>query len=209
MSKAIIDGVEFPVNPDDVRWDYSVKLATHPTIGGKVIQLYGWKMGDLMVSGSFGDITRQAAFFEHLKGVADKQTPNLDRLVPQPVRFTWAARNWDFWVYLRGVTQMGASVSIEANESIFAPKYQMRLFVAEDNGSIVKAASGAAQVAYINRLTAGLGWQKSSWNGPLDLEDLAAQMQGLTPLDFILSEFGRAQVTPTTTDQAAPEAAAE
>lgn len=195
MSKAMIDGVEFPVNPESVRWDYSVKLATHPTIGGKVIQLYGWSMGDLMIGGSFGNVARQATFFEHLKDVADKQAPKLDRLVPQPVRFTWAARNWDFWVYLRAVTQQGASVSIEANESVVAPKYQMRLFVAEDNGEIVKAASGAAQVAYINRLTAGLGWTKSSWNGPLDMDDLASQMQGLTPLDFILSEYGRAQVS--------------
>lgn len=198
MGKAVIHGMEFPVNPESISWDYSVKLATQKTIGGKVVQLYGWRLGDLTVSGSFGrgGWRAQEAFFNHMKNVADEQAPSLDRPTPQPVRFTWAERGWDFWVYVKALTQKGASVSIETTEAMIAPKYTLTMFIAEDNGQIVQAALDAAQVAYINRLTAGLGWQKSAWNGPLSMDEMSQALQGLSPIDYLFTEFGRAQVAP-------------
>ncbi len=198
MSTATIDGISFPVNPSMVSWSYTVNMSTHKTIGGKVVQLYGWRMGDLTIGGHFGSVDRQKAFFEQLRSIADKQAPTLDRRVPQPVRFRWPERNWDFWVFLKKVNQDGASVAVDITHQSVAPRYTMSLFVAEDNGNIVKAAESAAQTAYINRLTAGLGWEKSSWNGPVDLENFAKQTLGLSPIDFFLSEYGRAQIVEQT-----------
>lgn len=166
---AYLDGIPFRINPESVSWPYSVKLGTTKTMGGKVVQLYGISMGDLTVQGVFGagGPEEQRAFFDRLVEIIDTQMPVTATSIPRPVRFHWPERGWDFWCYVKGITQTGRSVAIHASNMDFNPGYQLTMFVQEDNGDLLKAARNSAAAAFIARLSDGMGWKASSeWNGP-------------------------------------------
>lgn len=192
---ATIHGVPFFINPTSIQWSYNVKLASQPTIGGMVVQLFGWTMGDLVISGSFGKdgIERQQSFFQLIDSIADVQAPTVTSqgaTAASPVRFLWPEQDWDFLVFIRSLTQVGASVAVDQTVEMFAPKYTLTLFVYEDNGQIVKAAADSAMVAYMNRLSAGLGWKRSAYNGPMIEADLQGVLKGQTLIDYAFSQYG-------------------
>jgi hypothetical protein len=171
---AFLDGIPFRVNPKSVSWPYSVKLAPTKTMGGKVVQIYGVSMGDLVIEGVFGagGSDEQKAFFDRLVTIIESQMPVSSTSVPRPVRFHWPERGWDFWCYVKKIEQQNASTAIRASNQDFNPGYRLTLFVQEDNGDLVRVARNSAQAAYIARLSAGLGWKPSAdWNGPLTLAD--------------------------------------
>lgn len=187
-----IDGIRLPVNPNSVKWDYKVKLATIKTVGGKVVQLLGWSMGDLMVSGHYGamGVERQAEIFKHIDSIALRQAPMPGQRAAEPVRFLWPEMGWDFWVFVKGMQQGGASVSVERNERIHNPTYNLTLFVYEDNGDVISAAANSAASAYLKRLTAGLGWKQTDWNGPQTAEQLQELLGGQTLFDYSFAHYG-------------------
>ena len=202
-SGAILNGVPFFVNPSTVQWNYNVKLSTTPTIGGKVVQLFGWSMGDLVISGSFGKdgVERQDAFFQMVNTTAERQAPQVlstGALAARPVRFLWPEQDWDFWVFIRDFKQSGTSVSIENTPQMFAPKYTLTLFVYEDNGTVVHAATENAMLAYMQRLSAGLGWKQSAWNGPQNEADLQAVLKGQSFIDWAYAQTGLAPIIDAT-----------
>lgn len=166
---ASLDGIPFRINPQSVSWPYSMKLGTTKTMGGKVVQVYGISMGDLVVEGVFGagGPEEQQAFFDRLVEIIDTQMPASPTAIPRPVRFHWPERGWDFWCYVKGITQAGRGVAIHASNKDFNPGYRLTLFVQEDNGDLVKAARNSATAAFIARLSDGMGWKATEWNGPL------------------------------------------
>lgn len=192
LGTVTIGGVLLPVNPQELKWDYSVRISTQKTIGGRVVQLLGWNMGDLVVSGKFGafGVERQQHIFEHLNTIAGQQAPKYGESPAKPVRFLWPEMGWDFWVFIKSMTQTGAGVSVERNQRIHSPGYTLTMFVYEDNGDIVKAVGGSAATQYLKRLTAGLGWSQSAWNGPETSQDLQDTLQGNTIMDYAFSEYG-------------------
>lgn len=198
---AFLDGIPFRVNPTSVSWPYSIKLSTTKTMGGKVVQIYGISMGDLVIEGTFGagGPEEQQAFFNRLIAIIESQMPVSATSVPRPVRFHWPERGWDFWCYVRSIVQPNASTSIRASNEDFNPGYRLTLFVQEDNGDLVRVARNSAQAAYIARLSAGLGWRPSAdWNGPLSLND---SLEGDTVLDDLFDRR-TAAVTDTVTRSA-------
>lgn len=201
---AFLDGIPFRVNPKSVSWPYSVKLAPTKTMGGKVVQIYGISMGDLVVEGVFGagGPEEQKAFFDRLVEIIASQMPVSSTSVPRPVRFHWPERGWDFWCYVKGITQSNASTAIRASNQDFNPGYRLTLFVQEDNGDLVRVARNSAQAAYIARLSAGLGWKPSAdWNGPLTLADA---LEGDEVFDKLLQnrqdDMAREAMLPTLTE---------
>lgn len=197
---ASIDGVLFKVNPSSIRWSFRVKLSDQKTIGGKVIQLLGFNMEDLVIEGSFGGpdaVASQKEFFDHIQSIADAQVPVLGKTASKPVRFLWPEQGWDFWVFIRSMTQRGSSVSIENSENVHAPRYQLTLFVYEDNGDIIRVAGNSAQAKYLARFTAGLGWSQSEWNGPQTVEQLEEQLAGGNVQDYLFSHYGLLDPIPT------------
>lgn len=180
-SAAYLDGVRLEVNPTSVQWDYTLKIATQKTIGGKVIQLYGVKMSDLVISGKM-PIKEYRAFFSRVKNIANAQVPSSSNWRPAPVRFQWPSRKWDFWVYVKGMRSGGASVSmVEANTN-YAPEWSLILFVVEDNADIIQVAMDSAKASFIRRITQGMGWVQSEWNGPMNID---AEMQGALDADTL------------------------
>jgi hypothetical protein len=200
---ASIAGIPFKVNPESVSWKYQVKIADHRTVGGKVIQLYGFNMTDLTITGHFGGpdaVQSQHQFFEVIKDIATAQSPQVDRTSGDPVRLLWPEQGWDFWVFILSLKQAGAGVAIETREEFHAPKYQLVCFVYEDNGDILRSATGLSQAKFLSRLTAGLGWQQTSYNGPETIEEVAARLGGTSILDFAFQSYG---LLPSTDEQGA------
>lgn len=198
---ASIDGVPFFVDPSSIQWNYTLKMSKTSTVGGLVIQLYGWSMGDLVISGAFGSVERQRAFFAQIDDIADHQNPAAtpNGMSPaRPVRFSWPEQKWDFWVYVRDLKQSGASVAIEESVSMHNPKYTLTLFVFEDNGTIVKSAGQSAMNAYLRRITAGLGWKQSQWNGPQTAEERQQAVGSQTFFDYAFTQYGLLGDTSTT-----------
>lgn len=188
---ASLNGVEFRNNPYSINWDYAIKMSSTKTIGGKVHQLYGTKMGDLTVRGKFASIEEQKEWFNRIKDIFDSHSPTQSNPRPSPVRFFWPERRWDFMVYIKSFTQEGASTAISATNASFAPGWSLTMFVYDDNGDIVKLVEQAAESAYLRRITAGLGWQQSKWNGPTDAE-FEAVLEGRGTLQYLFDR--RAQI---------------
>jgi hypothetical protein len=199
VSQATIDGIPFRVNPTKVSWPYSIKMATHKTLGGKVFQLYGVSLGDLVIEGTFGagGPREQQAFFDRINAIIDGQMPSDPSASPRPVRFYWASRGWDFWCYIKGIGQAGASTAVVLRNDIVAPEYRLTLFIQEDNGDIAQAAKDSAAAAFIGRITKGIGWKRTLWNGPEGYDELKSALSGTTVLDSIFSALQGDRIQPS------------
>lgn len=195
---AVLDGVPFRIDPKSVSWPYSIKMATHKTLGGKVFQLYGVSLGDLVIEGEFGNgglvngftstgPAAQKAFFDRITKIIDSQIPVNPLSNPKPVLFEWPLRQWSFWCFIKSIVQMDAPTAILARNNIINPSYQLTLFIQEDNGDVIKLAKEDAATQFINRLTAGLGWKKSEYNGPETFDAVTAANNGNTVLQNIFT----------------------
>jgi hypothetical protein len=186
MAQATLNGVPFRINPESASWDYLVKTAEVATVGGIVVQVLGVDLGDMTIQGSFGSEhneggklvggwPEQQRFLDRMKALAERQAlhPELG-----PARFMFPAKGWDYLVLLRSYTEVGQDDAIVATNANFNPTWQLRLFIVEDN-SPVKSVQNAAVLQYIARLTAGLGWQQSKYNGPVTQSDVAAYLAGV------------------------------
>lgn len=155
----------FRIDPSSVSWSYTVKVAVTKTIGGKVVQVYGVSIDDMMVSGSFGvgDWAEQDAFLESMLNLAQNQD-----ISGQPVRFSYLPKGWDFQVYLKGYNQTGQGQSIVKDERIINPGWDLTLFIVDDpQGSGLRQIRNAAIDGAIARVADGLAWKPSNaFNGP-------------------------------------------
>lgn len=187
-----LDGKEFRTLPTSYDWEYKIKMNDWKTMGGKVIQIYGVRMGDLTISGQFSTPEEQAEWFKKVKSIADAQVPVLGAAAPRPVRLIWTERGWDFMVFVKSFKQVGAATSVMARNDIADIKWTMTVFVNQDNGKIVKAAQDAAAAAYIRRISDGLGWQQSEWNGMVEDPAFADALEQRTVLTYLFDERQRA-----------------
>jgi hypothetical protein len=202
MAQATLAGVPFRVNPSSASWDYTVKTAEAVTIGGTVIQVLGVDLGDMTIQGDFGSEHRdlggnlvggwpeQDRFLARMKKIAQAQASHPE---VGGVRFMFPEKGWDYMVYLRGYTEIGATDAVMAANENFNPTWQLRLFIIEDN-SPIKAVQNTALLQYMTRISAGLGWQQSKYNGPISDSDVATFVQtygqGTTTVKDLLGTLG-------------------
>lgn len=195
MGLATLAGQSFRVDPVSIRWDYSVRVADHKAVGGKVVQVLGVNLGDMTVAGTFGTggWTEQAAFLARMKALGDRQVAEASKIGGQaePFRFVYPPRGWDFLVYLRAFVQPGAQSSVRLSARDFAPKWMLTLFIVEDNAGL-KQVRDAAVTQFIARLAQGLGWRQNQYNGPLTYADIQTAQSGGTP-----EQYGVASSVPT------------
>lgn len=172
MPVASLAGRPFRLNPLSVAWDYTVKTSETPTVGGIVVQVFGVDLGDMTVQGTFGSggWREQEAFLAEMKKLADRQASNPE---DASFRFFYPDRGWNFQVMLREFTETGGTSSVVGSNENFAPKWTLRLFILEDN-SPVRVVQDAALLQYLNRLSSGLGWQQTKYNGPITDSEVAS-----------------------------------
>lgn len=194
IEEVVIDGFPVPINPTSISWDFSLKTSSTKTIGGKVIQVYGVKLGDLRVSGRMPNADFMRLYAKMLS-IAERQVPTQASPTAAPVQFTWSSRGWSFLVYLKSFKQSDAQASVKAANESFAPEWEATFFIADENADIVNVAKEAAQAAYIRRISQGLGWAQTSWNGPLGIDDLQAILKGQTLQAFLFSRWGEVNQT--------------
>lgn len=162
MGNALLAGRTFRIDPTSVSGAFTVKTRATSTVGGRVVHIYGTQWDHLTVQGSFGrgGFTEQAAFLARMSSLMDQQ-------VTQPkagaVTFIWPERGWNFKVYVSSHTNIGGGPSVDINPAIVAPKWQISLFIVEDNGTLKQFVKNN----FLERLQAGLGWKQTTYNGPL------------------------------------------
>ena len=205
MGNASLGGRHFRLDPTSVQWSFDTKLSDKPTVGGKVMQVFGTRISDMTVQGTFGagGWREQEKFLAWMKDLGDKQVADYGspRSRKKPFRFIYPAKRWNFLVYLKAFSNLdGGSRSVVLAPEIFAPTWQLTLFIVEDNSGLKRVA----QDAYISRLSEGLGWKQTVYNGPMDDEQLKAALEGSTIQDYILESFGIGQVAAGNQDPYAP-----
>jgi hypothetical protein len=153
----------------------TIKSAEKKTLGGKVVQILGVDISDITVSGTFGGWEEQHRFLNRMKRIADRQVSGYIRSSQKniqggaaPVRFMFPPRGWDFKVYLKAFTQTGSQQSVSMDINTFAPKWTLILWVVEDHTS--GKLTTASKNAIIARLSAGMGWKQTRYNGPMGFE---------------------------------------
>lgn len=172
MGVALYDNKPFRIDPGTVQGSFEIKTSATETIGGRVVQVYGVKWDDIIISGSFGrgafrpgvgrdPYQDQLDFLDRMESIMERQAALLSREPPQ--RFYWPDRGWDFQVYLKEYSTPDGSGSVAAAPEIFAPNWTLTLFVVTDNGQL----SQVIQDDFIARLSKGLGWKQTIYNGPI------------------------------------------
>lgn len=168
MARMNLGGRPLNANPDTVSWDFKMKTAETETLGGKVVQVYGVEVSDLIIHGNFGPPDRSRGETGSWQ-VRDRMQAQVERWMtqqvssknPQPLSFTYPDRKWSFKVFIKNFNS-GQGPFTHANED-FAPDWQLTLFVVSDlTGRVVKGVKDA----YLSRLVNGVGWKISSYNGP-------------------------------------------
>lgn len=195
MGLALLDGVAFRIDPSSVSWDYTVKTAELETVGGKVIQVYGTDLGDMVVAGSFGKggFAEQQTFLTRMRDTSERQVQQSTRIgALNPSRFLYPPQGWDFAVLLKEFSQPNApdGASVYVDPTTFNPGWSLTFHVVTENAGIKKAA----QNAFIDRLSRGLGWTQESINegfhGAVTVQDIESHLGGKGLVEYVSSSFG-------------------
>jgi hypothetical protein len=210
MGSASLGPINFRVDPMSINWGYTVRYAVTPTIGGKVIQVLGANLEDLTVTGSFGTggWREEKQFLQRITDIADAQT---DFTGGRPVRFMYPPLGYDFQVFVKAIRPISNTVGN------FAPTWNLTLFIFEDTFGLTKTVKGDAMDAFITRLSEGVGWKRSEYNGGITKEEQDAILKkaGATSgeeflygnfrqqLGFSRTPVSDASGNPTTTSQSA------
>jgi hypothetical protein len=207
VSQASLGGITFRINPSQVAWNYDVDVSVTQTVGGRVVQVLGVTMGDMVIQGLFGQDRANRkeswelaeAFQQKIAALVDRQSAiptsaQLSGADPTPmhptIRFVYndvneaaglglPGHSWDFQVYvksLKDVANQGATV--EHSTGKFSYGYALTLFIVQDNtGKLAEVA----QNSFIERLSNGLGWKRSAYNGMMSSEELEAYLKTNSP----------------------------
>lgn len=187
-------GVVFRLNPDEVGWNFQVNTSVTETIGGRVVQVLGASLSDLTIRGSFGERrgkshtgsgTYAERFFKDVQRIVEYQSRDASRhhRMHEPAIFTFAPLNWAFRVYVKDLSDPdGGGVTHRVGKAAY--RYVLTLMVHDDisdtskilgrSNGVLEQKRDAAIAKYINRISDGIGWHLSKYNGPItdvDTED--------------------------------------
>jgi hypothetical protein len=188
-SNATLGGVSFTFDPHSIQWDYTVHISDKPFIGGKVVQVYGATIGDITIEGSFGrfdGLDAQLAFLDRMKRMGSAK---VDDARTPPTRFFWPEQRWDFQVYLKRYENPKGGRAIEHSPENFAPEWRLVLHPVSGTSTLQQASV----TAFIERLSQGMGWRETEFQGPPSWGDLQGAMSAMGATgyeDFFSKAFG-------------------
>ena len=172
MSQGSLGGIPFYVDPESIAYHFDIKASATETVGGKVVQVFGVRVSNLVVSGSIGlaGWEGQQSFLQAV--IAQMQSQRGQSIggatfaAGPTIKFLYPPRGWDFDVYILDYAQPGSTMSVLMDPEIINPKWMLTLFIANDNGGL-KNVNNAALSSYLNQLAVGIGWQPNIYNGPV------------------------------------------
>lgn len=171
MGIANLNGVEFRIDPDAIAYNYSIDYSVIDTLGGRVIQVLGATIGDITITGHFGQDHRNdrlswqlaESFGTQIRSLMDHQVvpPKNAQTggVHQPLRFTYldGTHNWDMKVLIKNYAELDGAGSIEHRSGKFSYGYKLTLFLVEDSSL---SLSRVQSDKFIARISKGLGWKQ-------------------------------------------------
>ncbi|WP_428957952.1 hypothetical protein [Streptomyces sp. cg35] len=187
--------LNFRINPSSIDWGFEIHTSVTDTVGGRVVQITGATLRDLTVVGYLGENRTAGrspdsnpdhagaswrlheAFIARCRAIMEYQSRDSSQpgKMHQPAIFNYPPRNWRWLVYLKSVEDIDGSASIEHRTGKFSHGYKLTMFiVSAGSDSLVKAGSSMSQVdaaqasaiaSYIKRISEGIGWRQSEYNG--------------------------------------------
>lgn len=171
--------ITFRVDPNSVEWNFKINTTVIPTVAGRVVQVLGATLSDLTVSGQYGQNVKAGldgqswkqaeAFANKIQEIQAWQSRD-SRVFGKmhvPAIFNYAPKNWRFQVYVKSLADShGGSVAHQSGR--FSYDYTLTLFIVDvisDDLEVLKGAKAQAVDKYIARISDGIGWHFSQFNG--------------------------------------------
>jgi hypothetical protein len=155
-SLATLGNLVWRINPEEIAWNFEVFTNVTNTIGGRVVQITGAHLSDIMVRGQYGEnrFTTVASkdtsenspgrswkmadkFNLEIRRIMRQQSPASNAttgiLSPKPIRFYYPPRNWDFMVYVKSIKDVAGDDAFAAVTGKFSFGYQLLLVPIQDN----------------------------------------------------------------------------
>jgi hypothetical protein len=187
----------FRINPSSIDWGFEIHTNTVRTVGGTNVQITGATLRDLVVTGYLGENREAGpardgladhagaswrlheAFLGHCRTIMRYQARDATRTgrMHEPAVFNYPGRGWRWRVYLKRVDDLDGTASVEHSTGKFSHGYRLTFFVVSTGSdSLVRAgtshnavdiAQEKAITSFIRRISEGIGWRQSEYNGRL------------------------------------------
>lgn len=174
------------LNPNAVDWNFTINTSVQETVGGRVVQVLGATPSDLVVQGSLGEVRgtnhkvsweMAEDFLAKFKDIADYQARDARRqgAMNPPAIFNFPAKGWRFGVYVKSLTDPSGGSSISLSTGHFSHDYVLTMMIDSDlsgqtqvigksNGVLDRLKDKAIE-SYITRISDGIGWRFTEYNG--------------------------------------------
>lgn len=187
-------GIQFRIDPVAINWNFEMHTSVTHTVGGRVVQVLGATLSDITIQGLFGeDRTRSAArgasqapgqswmlaqrFATRIRQMMEEQSEGSTeqgRMGSVPV-FTYPPLKWRFHVYIKDLTDPDGGGVVTMDTGKFSHGYNLTLFIVQDGSDAIAKAGGNNGILstikekaindYIGRISEGIGWKPSAYNG--------------------------------------------
>jgi hypothetical protein len=142
--------LRFRTNPNEVWWNYSLITAVENTYGGRVVQILGAKIDDLVVTvecgrGGWDYLNQVVGFMREMIAEQRKGVPGT---------FSYTTRDWRLKVF---------ALSVPFQDSVTATtrEIELRFKVQEDVSGVQTSISLSSE---LGRLKDGIGFTKNEYN---------------------------------------------
>lgn len=180
---ATLGHLTFRLDPDQITYPYQIDYSVIDTLGGQVVQVLGSTIGDITISGSFGQDHQHKkeswelaeSFHASIKQMIDAQSLLKQGQSHKPVRFTYqdGLHDWDFNVLIKSIQDAdGGAVAHRTGK--FSYHYTLTLFLVDDSSLALKKITTDK---FIARISNGMGWKASSFNGSMSAADAISFIQ--------------------------------
>lgn len=179
--------IAFRIDPEQIEWSWKVITNVVETIGGRVIQVLGARLDDLVITGSLGqnhadpvngESWQQAeAFITAITKIMEAQSADSTqqaRMHP-PAVFNYPPKGWRFNVYVKDLADPDGANSVILKTGKINQRYKLTLFIVQEGSpALVQAGTSngvlnqqAAQAvsAFMARISDGVGWHYGQFNG--------------------------------------------
>lgn len=209
MAYCQLGDYSFRIVPSSVVFPFEVDSVVIPTVGGRVVQVYGVTVGDMIVQGLFGQErtgqtrdswqlaeTFQAAVGDMVKRQSAQPTGGQlagydPATMHPPVRFLFnddsperraaglPIHNWDFQVYIKNLEDAATAGMTVAHETGKFSYGYTLTLFIVEDNS--RILRQVAVDKFIQRLAEGVGWQRTEYNGPMTPDDLKKYVAANSP----------------------------
>jgi hypothetical protein len=187
-------GLKFRIDPEALSWSFQINTSVTNTVGGRVVQVNGATLSDITITGLYGEDRSKAdgtaeypgrswrlakAFARKIREMMIYQASDatVHAKMHQAAVFSYPPEDWKFRVYIKQLSDPDGGV-ITMSTGKFSHGYVLTLFVVQegttalvkagsDSGGVVSKAKAKAINAYIGRISDGIGWKPSIYNGPM------------------------------------------